>query len=54
MSRSLALLLLCAFSLSGCSGRRYRVVEREDVYVDKQGRRVSDFFDPSHDHYLQR
>ena len=36
--------------LVGCARNQYRVVEREDRYVDKMGRQVSGFSDPLSDH----
>jgi hypothetical protein len=39
--KSTCLLLLCLF-LTACNRDRYRVVERIDRFVDKQGRQVAD------------
>ncbi len=40
-ARIVALLVL---SLTACNQNKYRVVERTDTYVDKQGRKVSDIW----------
>lgn len=47
-----AYLLISLVQLSGCNRTGYRVVQRTDVYVDKNGHRVSDVYysDISYDH----
>ena len=39
---SAAIVALLALSFTACNRNKYRVVERTDTYVDKQGRKVSD------------
>jgi hypothetical protein len=47
-----AIVALLVLSLTGCNQNKYRVVERIDRYVDKQGHHLSDewYWDLSYDH----
>lgn len=42
MGRAATVVALLAVLVTGCNRNNYRVVERVDRYVDKQGRQVSD------------
>ena len=46
----LGLVALLTLSFTACNQNKYRVVERADRYLDKQGRPVADAMSDSYDH----
>lgn len=48
--KNILLTSLVLMFVVGCKSNQYRVVERDDVYRDKQGKQVQDALEPSYDH----
>jgi hypothetical protein len=46
----LGVIVLLAVSLTACNQNKYRVIERADRYLDKQGHQVSDATSEAYDH----